>query len=142
MATVNDVPSAESLARYVKKNAPKVKRVQKLEMAQGGMTSIREADYKNHHIVIRTTYQVEVDGKSIMGHMGVANNGKVHYHPIPNIAFDSALDLVKKIVDIFPDDFASGHNTEPPMQMNMGRKGTLSSSKKKRRLAGRKTTRK
>ena len=45
--------------------------------------TIREADYEGHHIVIRTTYQIEVDGKPVTGHMGVTDDGKVHYHPIP-----------------------------------------------------------
>jgi hypothetical protein len=68
--------------------------------------STREADYKGHHIVIRTTYQIEVDGKSVTGHMGVTNDGRVHYHPIPNISFASALDMVRELIDVFPDDFA------------------------------------
>ena len=70
------------------------------------MGSVREADYAGHHIVVRTWYEVEVDGRMLMGHMGVTNDGQVHYHPLPNVAFDSAVELVKKLIDIFPDDFA------------------------------------
>ena len=71
------------------------------------MESVREADYEGHHIVVRTRYQVEVDGHMLMGHMGVTNDGQVHYHPVPNVAFPSAVELVKKLIDIFPDDFAA-----------------------------------
>ncbi|MGH3997455.1 MAG: tyrosinase family protein [Pseudonocardiaceae bacterium] len=49
---------------------------------------------------------------TIEGHMGVANDGQVHYHPVPNLGFSSAVDLVKQLIDIFPDDFgtqAPGH---------------------------------
>jgi hypothetical protein len=67
---------------------------------------VREADYEGHHIVVRTRYQVEVDGQMLMGHMGVTNDGQVHYHPVPNLSFSSAVDLVKRLIDIFPDDFA------------------------------------
>jgi hypothetical protein len=97
-------PTPESIAAYVTKNAARVKQAQRHR--HGKMESVREADYEGHHIVVRTRYQVEVDGQMLMGHMGVTNDGQVHYHPVPNLAFASAVDLVKRLIDIFPDDFA------------------------------------
>jgi hypothetical protein len=70
--------------------------------------SVREADYHGHHIVVRTRYEIEVDGKMLMGHMGVTNDGHVYYHAVPNLSFASAIDLVKELIDIFPADFAAG----------------------------------
>ena len=70
-----------------------------------GMETVRESSYRGHHIVIRTTYRIEVDGRAIVGHIGVTNDGQVHYHPIPNLGFASAVDLVKQLIDTFPDDF-------------------------------------
>jgi|SRR5829696_3550449 len=79
----------------------------------GQMESVREATYRGHHIVVRTTYQLEVDGMPIVGHMGVTNDGQVHYHAVPNLGFTSAVDLVKQLIDTFPDDFeAGGHSHE------------------------------
>ena len=69
------------------------------------MGSVREASYRGHRIVIRTTYQIEVDGRPIQGHMGVTNDGQVYYHGVPNVGFASAVDLVKQLIDTFPDDF-------------------------------------
>ncbi len=63
--------------------------------------------YKGHHIVVRTTYSIEVDGNAITGHVGVTNDGQVHYHAIPNISFASAVEMAEKLVDAFPDDFGS-----------------------------------
>ena len=97
-------PTPQSIAAYVRKNAEQVKRAQKHR--HGEMDSVRETDYAGHHIVVRTRYHVEVDGHMLMGHMGVTNDGQVHYHPVPNLAFGSAVDLVKRLIDIFPDDFA------------------------------------
>jgi hypothetical protein len=97
-------PTPQSIAAYVRQNVELVKRAQKHR--HGEMDSVREADYAGHHIVVRTRYQVEVDGHMLMGHMGVTNDGQVHYHPVPNLAFSSAVDLVKRLIDIFPDDFA------------------------------------
>jgi hypothetical protein len=73
--------------------------------------STREADYYGHHIVIRTTYHIEVDGTPIEGHLGVTDDGQVHYHAVPNLSFASAVDLVKQLIDTFPEDFEAG--TEP-----------------------------
>lgn len=96
-------PTARSIATYVKKNAARVKTIQKLRHAR--TDNVREAEYRGHHIVVRTSYDIEVDGRMVMGHMGVTNDGKVHYHPVPNLAFVSAIDMVKKLIDVFPDDF-------------------------------------
>lgn len=96
-------PTPKSIASYVKRNASKVKKAQR--HMHRATESVREADYKGHHIVIRTTYRIEVDGVPLMGHMGVTDDGHVHYHPVPNASFASAVDLVKELIDVFPDDF-------------------------------------
>jgi hypothetical protein len=113
-------PTAAMLAKYVKQNAPKARAAQAghhMHMDE----SVREATYKGHHIAIRTTYQVTVDGKPITGHMGVTNDGRVHYHPVPNVSFASAVDLIKQLIDTFPDDFdrTAGH-PHPGAPMPMG----------------------
>jgi hypothetical protein len=96
-------PTVQSIASYVQKNASRVMHVQH---HQHPVTdSVREADYQGHHIVVRTHYEIEVDGRAVTGHMGVTNDGQVHYHPVPNMAFASAIDLVKQLIDVFPDDF-------------------------------------
>jgi hypothetical protein len=93
----------ESLVRNVRARRPgQTARAHKHGEA---MESVREATYRGHRIVIRTTYRVEVDGRAIEGHMGVTNDGKVYYHGVPNVSFASAVDLVKKLIDTFPDDF-------------------------------------
>jgi hypothetical protein len=69
------------------------------------MESTREVTYRGHHILIRTIYRIEVDGMPIEGHLGVTNDGQVHYHAVPNLSFASAVDLVKQLIDTFPEDF-------------------------------------
>ena len=98
-------PTTKSIASYVKKNAIHVKKSQKPKHRM--IESIREADHKGHHIIVRTHYKIEVDGHMVMGHMGVTNDGQVHYHPMPNLSFASAVDLVKQLIDTFPDDFST-----------------------------------
>lgn len=70
-----------------------------------GGESVREATHRGHRIVVRTTYHIEIDGQPIEGHLGVTNDGTVHYHAIPNYSFASAVDLVRQLIDSFPDDF-------------------------------------
>jgi hypothetical protein len=96
------------VAQYVKQNASKVKEANKRGGHHGGGETIREADYAGHHIVVGTTYRVEVDGVPVTGHLGVTDDGQVHYHAVPNIAYASAIDLLKALIDIFPDDFGPG----------------------------------
>ena len=105
MAThpTEEQPTLKSIAAYVKSNAARARKAQ--QMRHEDSVSTRETSYKGHHIVVRTKYEVEVDGKPLMGHMGVTDSGLVHYHPVPNLSFPSALDMVKKIIDVFPDEF-------------------------------------
>ena len=75
-----------------------------------GVETVREDHYRGHHIVVSTTYRVEVDGRPVTGHLGVTNDGRVHYHAVPNLRFASALELVRRLIDAFPDDFAQGED--------------------------------
>lgn len=97
------LPTAGTVAAYVAKNAEKVKKVQ--TQKHGGMESVRVAEYQGHRIVVRTRYEIEVDSKMVMGHVSVTNDGNVHYHPVPNLSFPSAVEMVEKLIDIFPEDF-------------------------------------
>jgi hypothetical protein len=68
--------------------------------------TVREASYRGHSIRIVTTYDIEVDGSPVTGHMLVTNEGTVHYHAIPNQEFASAVDMVKRMIDLAPEQFA------------------------------------
>ena len=96
-----------SLSR-AKKNSAYFKRLLAGGHNHSAGASIREAHHKGHHIVIATTYEVRIDGKVFEGDLSVANSGDVHYHAIPNLGFASAVDMVKCVIDVFPDDFAGG----------------------------------
>jgi len=98
-----DAASPKKLAAYLLK-LPKPSR----HMHGGKAESVREADYKGHHIAIRTTYQVSVDGRVLNVPLGVDNRGNVHCHSLPNYQFTSAVDMVKQLIDSFPGQFGGG----------------------------------
>ena len=79
----------------------------------GPVESVRETDHKGHHIVVRTTYVVEVDGRVVDLPLGVDNDGHVHCHSLPNYQFTSALGLVKQLIDSFPADFPPALDRRP-----------------------------
>lgn len=98
-------PTKKSIAAHVRKHATTIKKA----LRHGHMASetVRQAEYKGHHIEVRTIYEIHVDDKPITGHLAVTNDGRVHYHPVPNASFVSAIDLVKRLIDAFPDDFGA-----------------------------------
>ena len=129
-----ETPTPKSIAKYVKANAARARKAQ--QMHHGRSTSTREGDYKGHHFVVRTTYEVEIDGKPLMGHLGVTDDGSVHYHPVPNLRFGSALDMVRKIIDVFPDDFDHSNSTMDHSSHSSGtrkKKGAAKRSAKRAR---------
>jgi hypothetical protein len=129
-------PDEKSIAAYVKKNAAKVKKV--LHHRHKISETVREDEYKGHHIVVRTTYEIQVDGVPVTGHLGVTNDGQVHYHPVPNVSFPSAIDLVKQLIDVFPDDFVGDmhgdgrHEGHRPRAKRRARSRTMRPGAKRR----------
>jgi hypothetical protein len=71
----------------------------------GGHSSVRTAVHNGHTIEIRTTYDVRIDGEPLEAHVSVSDNGSVHYHGLPNYAEASAIDLMRRVIDAFPDDY-------------------------------------
>ncbi len=71
----------------------------------GPLVSTREVEYNGHKIAIRTTYEIKVDGKLLSGHVFVDNSGRVYSHAMPTYSFPSTVDLVKSLIDTFPDSF-------------------------------------
>lgn len=100
--------SADASAAQAKKNEAHFRKLLKGMHMGHDHVSMRHADYKGHHIMIKTTYQITVDGKPFKAPLGVTDAGSVHYHGMPNASFTSALDLVRCAIDVFPDDFKSG----------------------------------
>jgi hypothetical protein len=68
--------------------------------------TVRELAYRGHIIRVATTYDIEVDSAPVTGHVLVTNEGTVHYHAIPNQEFASAIDMVKRMIDLAPEQFA------------------------------------
>jgi hypothetical protein len=100
----------------------------------GPVESVREADHKGHHIVVRTTYQFEVDARPLDLPMGVDNDGHVHCHSLPNYQFQSAITMVKQLIDTFPTDFPKSKSPQPapPMEMPISHDGmTMPRSQRK-----------
>ncbi|MHB9863852.1 hypothetical protein [Streptomyces sp. YIM S03343] len=74
----------------------------------GPLTSVREDEFQGHRIVVRTTYEVTVDGARLEAPLSVSNDGRVHCHALPTYEFESATDTVRSLIENFPDDFPAG----------------------------------
>lgn len=88
----------------------------------GPLETVRSEEYRGHDIQVVTTYTIAVDGKEISVPLGVDNSGRLHCHALPNYEFESAVDMVKRLIDWFPEDFtppgnvggAGGHGGHHP----------------------------
>lgn len=74
----------------------------------GALADVREAEYRGHHIEVRTSYVITVNGRPFDIHVVVDNAGRVFYHGLPTRDFPSVIALVQKAIDQFPDDFGAG----------------------------------
>ena len=64
--------------------------------------NVRETTYRGYRIRVETSYRITVDDRPVTGHIAVGGDGQVHYHSIPNQQFDSAVDMVRRIIDLTP----------------------------------------
>jgi hypothetical protein len=80
-------------------------------------TSVRELTHNGHTVRIITTYRVEVDGKPADMHLSVDEDGQVFTHATPFVTYASAVDLMKEVMDAYPDAFT---DTEAEVQGEHG----------------------
>jgi hypothetical protein len=94
--------SAEDLAQYFLSGAGlRDVEVQAHDHGSGDgtSTSVREFEHRGHRARIETTYRITIDGEPLVGHVEVLPSGQVHYHRFPQYAPNSAVDVVKAVID-------------------------------------------
>jgi hypothetical protein len=74
----------------------------------GGTVTLREDEYHGHKIVVKATYDVTIDGRPLSLHLSVTNDGSVHCHSLPNYQSTSLIDVLRHLIDAYPDDFPPG----------------------------------
>ena len=67
----------------------------------GVTRTVRTATYRGHEIKIETTYRVTIDGEPLKGMLEVLDDGRVHYHGLPQYALPSAMDMLRRVIDHF-----------------------------------------
>lgn len=77
------------------------------------LSSVRTAQHNGRNIKITTTYQIEIDGRSVHLHALVGNNGQLFCHTTPYVEYASAIELVKTLLDKFPDAFTHTMGDRP-----------------------------
>jgi len=89
-----------SLGKYLSKKAPPG------QQHGGHGSSTRFAEYRGHKIMLETTYLVTIDDKVVHIPLMVDDRGQVHCHSLPNYQFAGAMDMIKAIIDLFPEEFS------------------------------------
>lgn len=70
------------------------------------LKSVRTFTHMGHQVKIATTYQIEVDGVPVQPHALVDNQGRLFSHAMPFETYGSATDLIKSLLDRFPEYFS------------------------------------
>ena len=80
------------------------------EHEAGLLSSVREAMHAGHHIKVRTTYEVEIDHQPVHIHATVDDRGRLLCHATPYERYTSAIDLIKSLIEKYPDQLAGGRH--------------------------------
>ena len=70
------------------------------------LRSVRTAEHKGRHIEIVTSYEISIDGKPVHFHASVGDDGMLRCHESPYAQLPSAVDLVRHLLDLYPDAFS------------------------------------
>ena len=116
----------EETARYLRSNRRKLR----IRVHEGPAKTVRTDVYKKREIRITTTYDIRIDGRPVGGHIEVSPEGRVHYHGLPAYSWMSAVDLVRQVIDSFPDEFPERGKT-PRKRSTSKTQGLRKSSKSK-----------
>ncbi len=108
------ITSDASLAQARKTSAVLKKLLRDPHSGHHRSQSVREEHYKGHRIVIKTSYDVTVDGRKFNAALAVSNSGNVEYHGMPNVGFASAVDLMRSVIDQFPAEFRTRKRPKRP----------------------------
>ena len=122
---------AKSLGKALKKKRPKFHTKHRSKPVK----TVRTDCYKGFEIEIETTYDIKVNGERIGGHIELQNNGQIHYHPLPNYGWMSAVDFVRQLIDSFPDDFKSKKSTKEKSASRGGKKKSKKTIRKRKTKA-------
>jgi hypothetical protein len=107
---IEQMRNKRALERYTTRAAKEIdSAITEHVHGEHAIESVREAEHNGHAIVVRTRYEIEVDRKPVMLAVMVDNFGRVACHALPNYSFVSAIDLVKQLIDTFPEDFHPEH---------------------------------
>jgi hypothetical protein len=63
--------------------------------------TVRTDTYRGHEIRVETTYRVTIDGEPLKGMLEVLDDGRIHYHGLPQYALPSAMDMMRRVIDHF-----------------------------------------
>ncbi len=69
------------------------------------LSSVRQFHYAGHEVMIRTSYEIEVDGTPVQLHAIVDDEGQLRCHTTPYETYSTATELVKELIFRFPDSF-------------------------------------
>ncbi len=119
---------AKSLGKALKKKRPKLHTKHRSKPVK----TVRTDCYKGFEIEIETTYDIKVNGERIGGHIELQNNGQIHYHPLPNYGWTSAVDFVRQLIDSFPDDFKSKKSVKKTKSASRGNRKSKKTSRKRK----------
>ena len=68
--------------------------------------SSRQFEHAGHDVEIRATYRVLVNGVERQLQFSVGPDGKVTTHLRPYVAYDSLVEMVRDVIDNYPDSFS------------------------------------
>lgn len=76
---------------------------------------MRTVNHDGHRVVVRTHYSIEVDGQPLDVHLSVDVDGQVTCHAILAYSYPSAVDIVRRLIEAFPDDFPRRRRGKTPV---------------------------
>ena len=76
----------------------------------GKMKTKRNLKHLGNVIEIETTYEIKINGENYNTHVMLGEDGALTTHAIPYMTFKSMTDLIKTLIELYPNEFKNHQN--------------------------------
>jgi hypothetical protein len=69
------------------------------------LEEIEDIEHAGRRIVVRTRYEIEIDGKQVKTHMWIRSDGRFVTHALPYFSFSSPREMAEALAEYYSADF-------------------------------------
>lgn len=72
------------------------------------LEKVEEFEHEGHKVVVRTRYEIEIDGEPVKTHVSIRSDGRFFSHALPYFTFSSPRQMAEALAEYYAKDLLDG----------------------------------